>query len=211
MKPFLLFDFDGTIADSFHLGIKIGNRLAPKYGLPQFSDEDFKRYRSMPMHKVLKELKIPFYKIPGAIKLALSEYHHLLGELEPCEGILEMLAALREMQIPMALLSSNNHDNLTFFLKRYSIDVFNWVEGTSGILKKANRICQQLKKHGLKPSKVIYIGDEVRDIEAAKKCGIRVIAVTWGFQTTELLCSHNPDYLVDNPAQIVQLMRGNMK
>jgi phosphoglycolate phosphatase len=208
VKPFLLFDFDGTIADSFHLGIKIANRLAPKYGLSQFTDDDFKRFRSLPMHKVLKELKIPFYKIPGAIKLALSEYHHLLSELEPCEEVLEMLNSLKDMQIPMALLSSNDTKNLHGFLKRFGIDEFRWVEGTSGILKKANRICQQLKKHGLKPSQVIYVGDEVRDIEAAKKCGIRVIAVTWGFQTTELLCSHNPDYLVDKPAQIVDLLRG---
>jgi phosphoglycolate phosphatase-like HAD superfamily hydrolase len=95
-------------------------------------------------------------------------------------------------------LSSNNNDNLSFFLQRYNIDAFNWVEGTSGILKKANRICQQLKRHGLKPSEVVYIGDEVRDIEAARKCGIKMIAVSWGFHTTDLLCSHNPDYLVDN-------------
>ncbi len=208
MKPFLLFDFDGTIADSFHLGIKIANRLAPSYGLSQFTDEDFKRFRSLPMHKVLKELKIPFYKIPGAIKLALSEYHHLLSELEPCTGVMDMLKNLKDMLIPMALLSSNNHENLAYFLQRYGIDTFEWVEGTSGILKKANRISKQLKRHGLKPSEVIYVGDEVRDIEAARKCGIRVIAVTWGFQTTELLCSHKPDYLVDNPAQIMELLRG---
>ncbi len=205
MKPFLLFDFDGTIADSFHLGITIANRLAPEYGLKQFSEDDFKRFRSLPMHKVLKEFRIPFYKIPGAIKQALHEYHHLLDGLEPCSGVLEMLSALKAMQIPMALLSSNNRDNLMFFLQRYQIDAFDWVEGTSGILKKANRICQQLKKHGLKPSEVVYIGDEVRDIEAAKKCGIKMVAVSWGFQTTDLLCSHTPDYLVHSPQQIVDL------
>lgn len=208
MKPFLLFDFDGTIADSFHLGIQIGNILAPKYGLKTFTEEDFKRYRSMPMHKVIKELKVPYYKIPGVIRMALSEYHHLLSELKPCEGILEMLAALRDMQIPMALLSSNNLENLNGFLKRFGIDEFIWVKGTSGILKKASSIRQQCKKHGLNLSQVIYVGDEVRDIEAARKCGIRVIAVTWGFQTTELLCSHNPDFLVDKPEQIVELLRG---
>jgi len=207
MKPYLLFDFDGTIADSFHLGITIANRLAPRYGLKQFSEDDFKRFRSLPMHKVLKELKLPFYKIPGAIKLVLSEYHHLLGKLEPCAGILDMLQSLKDLQIPMALLSSNNNDNLSFFLQRYNIDAFNWVEGTSGILKKANRICQQLKRHGLKPSEVVYIGDEVRDIEAARKCGIKMIAVSWGFHTTDLLCSHNPDYLVDKPQQIVELAK----
>jgi phosphoglycolate phosphatase len=54
---------------------------------------------------------------------------------------------------------------------------------------------------------VIYVGDEIRDIIAAHKCGIRIISVSWGFHTVDLLASKNPDYLVDNPRQIVQLMR----
>ena len=206
MTPFLLFDFDGTIADSISLGWKIANVLAPQFGHEPFTAEDFAKFRSQPLHRVLKELKIPFYKIPHAITLALAEYRHLASELEPCKGILPMLATLQELKVPMALLSSNTGENLQLFLARLQIDAFDWVEGTAGVLKKTHRIKQQLKKHNLNPHNVIYIGDETRDIDAAQKCGMRVIAVTWGFHTTELLCKHNPDYLVNTPAEIVQIV-----
>jgi len=207
LKSFLLFDFDGSIADSMHLGQKIANLIAPEFGLKAFSEEDFKRFRSLPMHKVIKELRIPFYKIPRVMSRALIEYRHFLPELEPCEGIVEMLKTLFDMRIPVALLSSNTGENVQMFLSRHSIDNFMWVEGTSGILKKAHRIKQQLKKHQLDAKNVIYIGDETRDIDAAHTCGLKVIAVTWGFHTADLLCSHNPDYLVEKPEEIVQIVK----
>lgn len=206
MKPFLLFDFDGTIADSISLGWRIANLLAPKFGHAPFTAEDFGNFRSQPMHKVLKELHIPLYKLPHAITLALNEYRHLVHELEPCEGIIPMLAELKNRQIPMALLSSNTGENLQIFLKRLQIEAFQWVEGTAGILKKSRRIKIQLKKHKLNPRDVIYIGDETRDIDAAHKCGIQVIAVSWGFHTVELLASHNPDFLVSHPSEIVRIV-----
>ncbi|PKN73825.1 MAG: hypothetical protein CVU50_01165 [Candidatus Cloacimonetes bacterium HGW-Cloacimonetes-3] len=206
MKPFLLFDFDGTIADSIHLGWKIANIIAPKFGHEKFSPEQFEHFRSLTLPKLLKELHIPIYKLPLAIRLALAEYRHLINELEPCVGIVPMLAQLTEMQIPMALLSSNTGENLSLFLKRLEIDAFLWVDGTSGILRKQHRIKQQIKKHKLNPKQVIYIGDETRDIDAAKHCGLKVIAVTWGFHTPELLISHNPDYLVNSPDEIVKIV-----
>ncbi len=207
MKPFLLFDFDGTIADSIHLGSKIANRIAPLYGHKGFSDEDFSRFRAMPVTKVIKELGIPFYKIPGVITKSLAEYRKLIHELHPYPKIPQMLATLAQMNVPMALLSSNTNENLFYFLNNHQITVFNWVEGTSGILKKHKRIMQQLKKHNLRTSEVIYVGDEVRDIVAARKCKLKVIAVSWGFHTPELLCSHDPDYLVSDPEEIVQIVR----
>lgn len=207
MKPFLLFDFDGTIADSLHLGWKIANIIAPHFGHDAFSEEEFEHFRSLPITRILKELHVPLYKLPLAIKMALSEYRHLVHELEPCKGIIGMLEQLKNMQIPMALLSSNTGENLNLFLKRLQIEAFEWVEGTSGILRKQHRIKQQIKKHKLDPKQVIYVGDETRDIDAAKKCGLKVIAVTWGFHTVEYLSSHNPDYLVHHPDEIVEIAR----
>ncbi|MCB5279099.1 MAG: HAD-IA family hydrolase [Candidatus Cloacimonetes bacterium] len=205
--PFLLFDFDGTIADSIHLGLKIANHLAPRFGLDTLSEEDFAKVRSMSIPKALKYLKIPVYKLPKLIPTALIEYRHLIHELEPFVGIREMLQELNSMQCPMALLSSNSNENVWYFLQHHHLNHFNWVEGTSGILKKHNSIRKQLKKHKLKSDNVIYVGDEIRDIIAAHKCGLRIISVSWGFHTTDLLVQKDPDYLVDKPYQIVEVVK----
>ncbi len=206
MKPFLLFDFDGTIADSLQLGLKIANNLAPQFGYPPFTENDIQHFRSLTWHKIAREMQIPFYKIPKIVTIAFKEYKRLISELEPCAGIVEMIKELALKEIPMALLSSNTVENVHLFLTNHKIDTFLWIEGTSGILNKAKDIKKRLKKHKISTNEVIYIGDEIRDIEAAHNCGLKVIAVTWGFHTAEFLASYKPDYLVNEPKEIVEIV-----
>jgi len=206
MKPFLLFDFDGTIADSLQLGLKIANNLAPQFGYPPFTENDIQHFRSLTWHKIAREMQIPFYKIPKIVTIAFKEYKRLISELEPCAGIVEMINELALKEIPMALLSSNTVENVHLFLTNHKIDYFLWIEGTSGILNKAKDIKKRLKKHKISTNEVIYIGDEIRDIEAAHNCGLKVIAVTWGFHTAEFLASYKPDYLVNEPKEIVEIV-----
>jgi len=206
MKPFLLFDFDGTIADSLQLGLKIANNLAPQFGYPPFTENDIQHFRSLTWHKIAREMQIPFYKIPKIVTIAFKEYKRLISELEPCAGIVEMIKELALKEIPMALLSSNTVENVHLFLTNHKIDSFLWIEGTSGILNKAKDIKKRLKKHKISTNEVIYIGDEIRDIEAAHNCGLKVIAVTWGFHTAEFLASYKPDYLVNEPKEIVEIV-----
>jgi phosphoglycolate phosphatase len=210
-KPFLLFDFDGTIADSIHLGLKIANSLAPEFGINQLSDEEFAIVRTMSIPKALKWLKIPLRKLPKAIPHALAEYRHLIHELEPYPGIHEMLDELTALGCRVALLSSNSRENVQHFLEQHQLHHFDWVEGTSGILKKHSSIRKQIKKHKLRKDEVIYVGDEIRDIIAAHKCGLKIVSVSWGFHTTDLLAGQNPDYLVDKPSQIVDVVRQFIK
>jgi phosphoglycolate phosphatase len=206
-KLTLLFDFDGTLADSIHLGLNIANKLAPDFGIDPLNEEQFDKVRSLSIPKALKYLKIPFYKVPKAIAMALVEYRHQIHELEPYPGTDAMLQDLRDMGCELALLTSNTSENVSHFIEQHSLNYFNWIEGTSGMLKKHSSIRKQMKKHKLTRENVIYVGDEIRDVIAAKKCGIRVISVTWGFHTTELLSSKDPDYLVDSPAQIVSIIQ----
>ncbi|OQC06791.1 MAG: Pyrophosphatase PpaX [Candidatus Cloacimonetes bacterium ADurb.Bin089] len=206
MKPFLLFDFDGTIADSIQLGLKIANNLAPEFGYSAFTKNDVQHFRTLTWHKIAAEMKIPFYKIPQIVTRAFKEYKRLIVELEPCAGIIEMLNEFTSREIPMALLSSNTVENVHLFLTNYKIDPFLWIEGTSGILNKAKDIKKRLKKHQITSNAVIYIGDEVRDIEAAHKCGLKSIAVTWGFHTADFLESYHPEYIVNKPQEIVEIV-----
>jgi len=188
------------------LGLKIANNLAPQFGFQTFTEKDVQHFRSLTWHKIAREMQIPFYKIPKIVTIAFKEYKRLISELEPCAGIVEMIKELALKEIPMALLSSNTVENVHLFLTNHKIDSFLWIEGTSGILNKAKDIKKRLKKHKISTNEVIYIGDEIRDIEAAHNCGLKVIAVTWGFHTAEFLASYKPDYLVNEPKEIVEIV-----
>lgn len=207
-EPYLLFDFDGTIANSIDILYEIINLMAPEYGMDEISREDFNVLRNMSLPAIMRFIKIPWYRLPGLVSKALKEYKKRIRDLHPYEGIEEMLISLRHHKVGMALLSSNSTANVMRFLDRHRLHYFDWVEGTSGALNKRSRINHQIKKHRLDTSKVIYVGDESRDIVAAQECDLRVISVTWGFHSERLLQRFKPDYIVDSPAEIESLVLG---
>lgn len=206
MKAYLLFDFDGTIADSLGLGVEIFNNLAPKYHLKPFTAEDLRILRSLPTHKALKHMRIPLYKLPLLIPVFMHEYRHIISHLKAFEGMKECLLSLKESGYGLALLSSNSQENVRYFLDQHEMNYFEWVEGGSGLFKKQVTIEKQIKKHGLDRQSLIYVGDETRDIVAAHKCRIKIISVTWGFQTEEILKTYNPDFIVRSAADITEIV-----
>lgn len=206
-RPYLLFDFDGTIANSIDILYNIMNQMAPTYGWEEISPDDFEVIRNMSAATIIRMAGLPFYKIPFLIRKVLNEYKKHLADLHPYPGIREMLMQLKDDGLNMALLSSNSRANVMNFLDRHELHYFDWVEGTSGVLQKHNRIKRQIRKHRLDQASVIYIGDESRDIVASKRCGIRVISVTWGFHTERILKRYQPDHIVASPAEIPELLK----
>lgn len=204
--PYLLFDFDGTIADSIHPLFEMLNKMAPQIGVNPVSWAEFDRLRDMSPRQILRELKIPFFKMPKLIRLVLDEYRDIISHLQPCEGVLELLSELKRQNIPHALLSSNNDYNLIAFLAKYQIDSFAWVEGTEGVLNKSRYLRKQIRKHKLERYDLYYIGDEIRDIKAARHNKSKSIAVSWGLHSHRHLQKCQPDYLVDKPLEIVEIL-----
>lgn len=207
MTPYLLFDFDGTIANSIDKLFVLINGLAPRYGYQPISPEEFEMVRNLPLRQAFRLLKLPLYKLGRAIPIVLSEYRKIVPDLEPCEGVVPMLESLKESGIPMSLISSNHTEYVQSFLDRHGIACFDWVEGTGGILQKHDKINRQIKKHRLNKAQVVYIGDETRDIKAARISKVRVISVSWGFHSAKHLQGYKPDYLVHKPEEIVQIAR----
>ena len=211
MKLWLLFDFDGTIADSIEELFNLINGMAPRFGYQPITRERFETLRDLPLNKACSELQVPFYKLGTAIPVLLKELHQFIPRLRTYPGINEMLDKLREIGVNLALISSNSKENLDAFLKHNSLNHFSWVEGTGGVLFKHAQIARLIKKHALSSAKVIYVGDEVRDITAARKCGIQVISVNWGLHSAKHLAVNTPDYQVDTPDQVSEIVLDILK
>ncbi len=202
---YLLFDFDGTIADSFKLGHAIINELSTKYGYTAVSEEELNNMRGLPVFAILKRLHLPFYKIPffaHEVKISLNAR---LSELCPIAGIPEVLQKLKANNIPMALLTSNSIDNVIPFLDKFKMNVFDWFDCDVSLFNKSRHIHRQIIKRKLLDYKCIYIGDEVRDIKAAKECNIPIVSVSWGFQSKLQLSTYKPDNLIDTPSELLSL------
>lgn len=119
----------------------------------------------------------------------------------------ETFIALNKDGFTLGIVTSNSKTNVESFLETNGINFIDFVHGDVGIFGKARKLQAVIKNSGYTIDEVIYIGDEVRDIEAAKIIGIKVIAVTWGFNNKEALEKKSPDYIVSKPNQITDIAR----
>jgi len=202
----LIFDFDGTIADTFHYLIKIGNRLSDEFQFKKILPDDIEILKDKNVQEIIQHLNIPFLKVPMIVARAKQELHKEIQEVEPIEGLKEILQDIKSRGYQMGILTSNSSDNVMGFLTNHGISFFDIIHTTPKIWSKNWSLKALVNNNNLNFSEVIYIGDETRDIDAAKKAGIQVAAVTWGFNSQKALEAHKPDFLIHNPCELADLL-----
>ncbi len=124
-------------------------------------------------------------------------------EIPLIDGIHTVLHTLKSKGYRLGIVSSNGEENIRRFLKHHDVDVFEVIHTGSSLFGKHRIIDRFLSKFDLNQREVVFIGDEVRDVEAAQKSGIHVIAVTWGFNSHEALLTLKPDKIVTHPTELL--------
>jgi phosphoglycolate phosphatase len=207
MAKHIMFDFDGTLVDSRDLVLKLYNEIALQHGFRAIYDVDIPFLRSLPIADRCRWLGIPLYKIPQLAVQAKKSYQSIIPSLHMVPGIRETVHQLVELGYSLSILSSNSGENIRLFLKRNEISVFGHIYSVNNLFGKHHTIKQVLRKRGMRSKDVLYIGDEVRDIEACKKLDVPIIAVTWGYDSISLLSNAYPDFLVKEPRDIIAFVK----
>lgn len=204
-KKLVLFDFDGTIADTLHVVIDVANSISSEFGYKKIERKDIVKLRSKHAYDVLKYLKFPLIKMPFILKKVRIELGKRIRNFKPTKGIKKVITELNKHNYKLGILTSNSKNNVIEFLKRNNLDMFDFVYSGTSIFGKGGLIKKILRIYNIKPKNMVYIGDEVRDIEAAKKANVAVIAVCWGYNSKRILKKQKPDFLVDKPEDIIKL------
>ncbi|MFA5142387.1 MAG: HAD-IA family hydrolase [Candidatus Woesearchaeota archaeon] len=204
----IIFDFDGTIANTIPVAIKVGNELAPKYLKQKI---DFKRiFYEEGMHALITETKLSKFKIPFIVRRFRKEMKLYFGAVKLNPGMKGLIKKLKSEGYAIGIITSNSKHNVTSFLKKnYMSDYFDFVKTNVSLFTKAWKIRRIMRKYKVSKKQSYIIGDEVRDILAAKKAGIRSIAVTWGMNSKTLLKKQRPSAIVDNAEQIYRFIKKN--
>ena len=206
-KQLLLFDFDGTIADTFHHIVEISNRLAQEFSFNPIQPHEIDFLKNHTVEQTIEYLRVPKLKIPQILLRARDELHGSISDVEPIAELSQILHELKSLGFIMGIITTNSAKNVRSFLAQNNLDVFDFVSSTSKIFGKSRTLRRLVKHHNFEIAQAFYIGDEIRDIVAARKAGIAMVAVTWGFNSKQALQQHNPDYLADTPHQLVEICR----
>lgn len=203
-----IFDFDGTLADSFPFMASVLECLAEKYHIRQFRNEDIPFMRKKHPRDLLRQYRVPMWKLPLMGQHVRSLMRKNIEMITLFDGIDAVLKDLADLGVILVLVSSNSHDLINQVLGDELVSLFAHFECGSSIFGKQGRFKKVLKKFQVEPTDVISIGDEIRDMEASKKMQIPFGAVTWGYTDPEILESGNPNHLFHSVADITTVLAG---
>lgn len=200
----VLFDFDGTLADSLTVFLEVYKQIAPSLGLKPI--EDIEAARSTPTRKLFKKLGIRFWRLPRVVRAFQTAAAAHAGELRLHPGVAAAINDLHERGFRLGILSSNREDVIRACLRAHQIeDRFAFVVGYPKIFGKAKALRRIIRQEQLDRTDVLYIGDELRDVEAGRKARVPIAAVTWGFHHENLLVDGSPTFIVRSPAELLTL------
>lgn len=202
----IIFDFDGTIADTLGEALRIYNLLARENGYRVIERDELPDLRLYDTRDLLRHLAIPRRRVPLLLARGRRLLKARIRSLPLMAGIAEVLPRLRENSECFGILTSNAVDNVEAFLEAHQLrSLFTFISSTTKLSGKSKHLRAIARTFSLPVLEMLYIGDEIRDVRAARKAGIASAAVTWGFNAEQALSAENPSFLVRSPAELLEI------
>ena len=204
----IVFDFDGTLADTLEETMVILNELAAEYGFRRVERHDVRTAKHMTVAQFVRFLGIPAWRLPRLLTKGKRRLTQRLPGIRPFPEIPDTIRQLRARAEVLGILTSNSVGNVEAFLANQGMGPFDFVSSAPKLMGKARYLRAIMRQYGLRTEEILYVGDEIRDIEAAHEAEIPVAAATWGFNSEEALLEGVPDYVLRSPRDLLEICRG---
>ncbi|HYD26776.1 HAD hydrolase-like protein [Brevundimonas sp.] len=198
----VVFDFDGVLADSADWMLRMLPSIIDEFGLTPKKTGELQTLRGSPTREVVRSLGVPAWKIPAIARRLRQMSEGSAGEITVFPGVRELLRSVRTAGVATAIVSSNGEATVRTVL---GDEVLGWIDHLDcgvALFGKAARLRKLARRSGVPPRESVYVGDETRDIEAARWSGFASAAVTWGYGTREVLAEHSPTALVETVSDL---------
>lgn len=187
-----LFDFDGTLADSFDATLEIWNDLALRYRFRPFDREQLGELRKLDTRALLRRHRVSRWKLPFVVRDARRLLAARIAEIRLFPGIAEALVQLADRGVVLGLVTSNSLDNVAAVLGADLMSRIAIRECGVSLFGKASRLKKALRRANVAAAEALLIGDETRDAHAARAAGVPFGAVAWGFGSLDALLAAEP-------------------
>lgn len=206
MDRILIFDFDGVLADSLAPMLSYAGQVCLELGYQCTpTQKDLEILDRMEFSEYGRQLGIPEEKIETFVTRNFELFSRREEPLAITPGIESVIRELSRIAI-LVVITGNSCKVVGKFLDTYGLqDEFQTVLGAEDDGNRVEKILKVISLTGESFGEVYMIGDAVSDIRAARKAGIKSIAIGWGHQSKEKLITENPDILVDQPEDLLTL------
>ena len=199
-----IFDFDGTLADSFHWFLGVVNRLADEHEFRRIEEHEVEALRGQGARQIVGHLGIPAWKMAMIARRMRQHMARDIGSISPFPGVDRLLQELARRDVHLGIVTSNSDENVRRVLGPETADLIRyWGCGVS-MFGKRPKLREALRGSRVPASQAICIGDEIRDLEAARAEGIPFGGVTWGYTHPEALRAHRPEEMFSSLEEILE-------
>jgi len=202
----VVFDIDGTLADTFPFFLSILGELADKHRFRRVRSGEVESLRTQHARGVLKALGIPWWKVPAVGRSYRSMMASRIGEIRLFPEVPNFLKRLRESGLRLGVVTSNSIENTRRIFHEETFAQFDHLSCHVALFGKKAKLKALLQESGLSPDQVLYVGDELRDLDAARCVGMAFAAVPWGYTTQDSLAEAKPDHLVASFGELERLL-----
>lgn len=206
---YVVFDFDGTLADTEDMVFTIYLDLADKFKIKKVSKDELYKLKKLSAFEVIDHLDIKKRDLPGLMRRGRKILHGMIENIDLCKANMkDILGEMENNNIMIGVLTSNSKKNVYKFINNHNLDMFSFIENT-GLRGKEKKLTRIMSKYGMGNDEVLYVGDEIRDIKAMGSIGIDIAAVDWGYNDKESLKKAGPNYLVSEPEELLKICLSN--
>lgn len=232
MKKAVIFDLDGTLANTLESIAYCTNRALEDHGFLGIPVERFKKFvgngAKMQLTRALREAGDQegqerlaeadadgFFTQPvhlGVVFTSYMEYfkNDCLYRVEPYDGIPALLKELRKRGVLTAVFSNKPHENTVNVIETlFGKDCFAVILGQKEPLRKKpapDGVWKIIQELGLDRSEILYVGDSSVDMDTGKAALVKTIGVEWGFRDREELLAHGADGLIQRPEELLNYL-----
>ncbi|MEE0230344.1 MAG: HAD family hydrolase [Peptococcaceae bacterium] len=206
-----IFDLDGTLLDTLQDLANSVNIALEDFGQPVRTVEEVRAFVGNGVRKLMQRA------VPEGTDEDLGEriYERFLEVYDreknhytkPYDGILELIALLKARGIACAVLSNKNDDAVVALCEAHFPNCFEFTQGMRpGVAPKPapDALFALCTRMGINPEDAVYIGDSEVDVKTAQAAGMRLVAVTWGFRSREMLAKAGAKEMIDAPRELIE-------
>ena len=208
----LIFDFDGTLADTKESIVETMKLVATKFDVKNLNETQIESLIGLPLKTTFQEVFLLNEKLIGKATLEYRRHYNevAIETISLFEGVADKLLAFHQQGIKLAVASSKGKEALIKILKKQNVyDLFSFVGGEEDAENKkpapdiVNHIMDKFNCH---PNECLVIGDTVFDIEMGHRAFVETCGVTYGNNTRAQLERLNPNFLINHFGQLSEIV-----
>lgn len=194
-RKLIIFDFDGTLADTFPCFVRVFDEAAAKYRFKPIDRDHAQGLRGLDARQIMALHDIPLWKTPAIARYMRARIGDEAHAIRLFDGVDAALHTLKERGVVLTIVTSNARANVLRILGPELVALFSHVECGAGLFGKLPKVRKVLAATGIAQADTLLIGDEIRDARVAAEAGVDFGAVAWGFNHVDALVAHAPRHV----------------